>query len=169
MFHNSKKVMPPRFKAETDIPRSQLAIFHEVNNKVQGTSSTFVFLNHFWLTAGKPVAWLKKSSFTSSCTSPIFALQPSKVNANSWANLRLKPLNFSMKTRQPFLSKSSLALSYDNKVWMPLGSILTIGSMANRRESTPKSEVGFDKKTQSHSPKFPQNNAMTVQNGRQRR
>ena len=46
---------------------------------------------------------------------------------------------------------------------MPLGLILTTGAMANRRESTQNSQVGFDKKPQSHSPKPQQNNAMTVQ------
>jgi hypothetical protein len=49
---------------------------------------------------------------------------------------------------------------------MPLGSILTIGAMDNNRESTRKSEVGFDRETQSHSPKFPQSSAKTVRNGR---
>jgi hypothetical protein len=106
----------------------------------------------------------KKPSVTSNCTDRYFLYIH---NANSWATLRLKPLNFSMNTRQPFLFKSSPALSYDNKVWMPLGSILTIGAMANRRESTQNSEVGFNKKQWSHSPK--QNNAMTIQNCRERR
>ena len=68
-----------------------------------------------------------------------------------------------MNKCQSFLSKSSQALSYDSKVWMPLGSILTTGSMPNKRESTQNLEVGFDKKPQSHSPEFPQNNTMTVQ------
>jgi hypothetical protein len=68
-----------------------------------------------------------------------------------------------MNKHQPFLSKSSLELSYDNKVWMPLGSILTTGAMEIRREATQNLEVGFDEKPQSHSPEFPQNNAMTVQ------
>jgi hypothetical protein len=151
------------FKDETDIPRSQLVIFREVNIKVQGTSSTFAFLNHFCPTTGKPVAWIKNSSVTSNCTSPIFSLQPSKVKAKSWATQRLKPLNFSMNTCQPFLSKSSLAISYDSKVWMPFGSILTTGDMVNKRESTQQSQVGFDKKSQSHSPEPQQNNAMTFQ------
>jgi len=46
---------------------------------------------------------------------------------------------------------------------MPLSSILTTRTMAIRRESTQNSEVVFVKKPQSHSPEFPQNNAMTVQ------
>jgi hypothetical protein len=68
-----------------------------------------------------------------------------------------------MNKCQPFLSKSSLALSYDSRVWMPLGSILTTGAMPNGRESTQNSQVGFGKKPQSHSPEPHQNNAMTIQ------
>jgi hypothetical protein len=151
------------FKDETSIPRSQLVIFREVNIKVQGTSSTFAFLNHFFPTARKPVAWLKNSFVTSNCTSPIYALQQSKVKEKSWATQILKHLNFSMNTCHLFLSKLSLALSYDTKVWMPLGSILITGDMANRRESTQHSQVGFDKNPQSHIPEPQQNNAMTFQ------
>ena len=121
------------FKNEIGIPRSQLVIFREVNSKVQGTSSTFAFLNHFWPIASNPMAWLRNSSVTSNCTSLIFSLQPSKVKANSWATWRLKPWNFLMKICQPFLSKSSLALSYERRVWTPFGLTLTTGAILNGR------------------------------------
>ena len=133
------------FRAVTCIPRSQLVILLELNNNDQGTSSTFEFLNHFCRTASRPVAWLMKYSFKSSWTSPILSLQPSNVSANYWETVKLKPSKFSTKTRQPFLSKSSRALSNDNNVWTPLGSILTIGSMANRKELTRDSTIGFDR------------------------
>ena len=34
---------------------------------------------------------------------------------------------------QPFLSKSSLALSYERRVWISFGSILTTGAILNGR------------------------------------
>ena len=130
-FTTTSKSCHLGFKSEIGIPRSQLVIFREVISNVQGTSSTFAFLNHFWPAVWNLVAWLKKYSVTSNYTSPKFSLQPSKVKENSWATWRLKPWNFSMNKCQPFLSKSSLVLSYERRVWMPLGLTLTTRSMIN--------------------------------------
>ena len=63
----------------TGIPLSQLLIFLEVNSSGHGTSSTFEFLNHFFPSADRPVAELRKSSFNSSWMSPTLALHPSNV------------------------------------------------------------------------------------------
>jgi hypothetical protein len=38
-----------------------------------------------------------------------------------------------MKICHPFLSKSSLALSYESRVWIPFGSILTTGAILDGR------------------------------------
>jgi hypothetical protein len=68
-----------------------------------------------------------------------------------------------MNKCQPFLSRSSLALSYDSRVWMPLGSTLTTGAMPNGRESTQNSQVGFVKTPQSYSLEPYQKNSVMIQ------
>ena len=119
-------------RAVTGIPLSQLTIFLDVNRSGHGTSSTFEFLNHLYPLAGKPVAELRNSSFSSSWISPTLALHPSKVRANCWATKRLKPSNLWINTSQPPFSKSLRALSKIRSVWLPFGSMHTTGAIDKR-------------------------------------
>jgi hypothetical protein len=47
------------FNRDIGIPLSQHRIFREVKNKLHGTFSNLVFLNHFFPLSGRLVAWLK--------------------------------------------------------------------------------------------------------------
>ena len=127
---------------DTGIPLLQQLIFRDMKKRLHGTSSTLVFLNHFFPLKGRHVAWPKISSVTLTWMSPTLARHLSKERVNSWAVRKLKPWNFSRKTSQPWPSRSSLASSHGRKVWEPLGSILTTGAMGIQKADNKTQWVG---------------------------
>ena len=122
------------FNKDIGIPLSQQLIFLDVKNNLHITSSTLVFLNHFFPLNGRPVAWPKNSSVTLTWMSPTLAQQPSKYRENSWAVCKLKPWSFSRNLSHPWPLRSSLASSHRRRVCDPLGLILMTRAMGILKE-----------------------------------